>query len=50
MPVTSTDFIFDGWNFFLEFLGRFQINDNDKSDNNNNNDNKSDNNDNNNRP
>ena len=47
MPVTSTVLNLDGWNFFWEFMGRVQSDDNDKKDNNNN-DNKSDNNDNNN--
>ena len=46
MPVTSTVFNLDGWNFFFVFLGRFLSDVNDKSENNNN-DNKSDNNDNN---
>ena len=45
MPVTSTVFNWDSWNFFWEFLGRFKSDDNDKSDNNNY-ENNSDNNDN----
>ena len=47
MPVTSTVFNLESWNFFGEFLGMFKSDDNDKSVNNNN-DNNSNNNDNNN--